>query len=144
MRKFVVVVLFYFLCVSSSYTQFETIFNVIKYVESNNNISAVGDNGKALGVLQIHKICVDDINRLYGTSFTYYDRLNEACSMEMFTLYLSHGITRIRWLNGRPATESEIVRMWNGGIYRGYSKKSTLKYYKRYRQVKEWLKKKKK
>ena len=28
-------------------------------VESNGNVDAVGDNGKALGCLQIHKICIE-------------------------------------------------------------------------------------
>ena len=35
-------------------------------VESRGNSNAIGDNGKAIGCLQIHKGVVEDVNRIYG------------------------------------------------------------------------------
>jgi hypothetical protein len=41
-------------------------------VESNGDCSAVGDDGKALGCLQIHACVVEDVNRIYGTSYDWH------------------------------------------------------------------------
>ena len=40
-------------------------------VESRGNAAAVGDSGKALGILQIHATMVADANRIAGTHFTH-------------------------------------------------------------------------
>ncbi len=105
---------------------------IIKHVESRGNTEIIGDNGKAYGVLQIHKICVDDVNRIYGTDYTHQDAFNEQCSNEIFELYINHGVKLyIKKYNRRPS-EQDIVRMWNGSIYNGYNKESTIKYYDKY------------
>jgi hypothetical protein len=128
------------LCVSLSIPSYATdldqIYNIIKHVESNNKESAIGDNGKAYGVVQIHKICVADINRIYKTEYTHRQAFDETCSREMFMLYISYGIKVFNLIRCRSPTEEEIVKMWNGGIYRGYLKKSTRAYYERYKKFK--------
>jgi hypothetical protein len=128
------------LCVSLSLSSYATdlgqIYDILKYVESNNKESAIGDNGKAYGVVQIHKICVADINRIYKTNYTHQQAFDETYSREMFMLYISYGIKRFKLIRCRSPTEEEIVRMWNGGIYRGYLKKSTRAYYRRYLEFK--------
>lgn len=112
-------------------------FEGIKYIESRNDPTAIGDNGKAYGIAQIHKIAVDDVNRMYGTSYTHEDAFNENCAEEIFHLYISAGIERFTKIYNRPPTEGEIVRMWNGGIYKGYRIKATIKYYRKYEQSAE-------
>jgi len=114
----------------------DLIFNNIKYVETNNNPNAIGDNGKAYGVVQIHKICIKDVNKTYNTNFTHEDAFNEEISKEIFKLYIRKGIKIFYRKHGRNPNEEEVVRMWNGGIYKGYIYKSTKKYYQKYLIIK--------
>lgn len=112
------------------------IYEVIRQVESRGDTLAVGDGGKALGVVQIHKIAIDDVNRIYGTDFKHSDAFSEKKSKKIFLLYIKAGIKRFRRLMGREPTEEVIVRFWNGGIYKGHLKKSTIKYYNKYLKIK--------
>ena len=57
-------------------------------VESSFNPSAVGDNGDAVGLLQIHECVIQDVNRVYGTSYTLDDRLNPQASVAICTCLL--------------------------------------------------------
>src|SRR5437016_4870604 len=68
-----------------------------------------GDNGAALGVLQIHKIVVDDVNKFApaGERFTYEDRANVEKSKRMLTIYLNH--------YARDLSFADKARIWNGG-----------------------------
>ena len=58
--------------------------------ESRGNTSAIGDGGKAVGVLQIHPIMVREANRIIAMkggekdTYTYDDRYNREKSIEMF------------------------------------------------------------
>jgi hypothetical protein len=114
-------------------------FKGIKYIESMNKPDAIGDAGKAFGIAQIHKVAVDDVNRMYGTNYTHEDAFDVNCAEEIFHLYITAGIKRFTRIYKRPPTEGEVVRMWNGGIYQGYRIKQTLKYYIRYeRTTKQW------
>ena len=116
-----------------------SIVEILKHVETNYNTEAIGDNGKAYGILQIHKIVIDDVNRIYGTTYIHQDAFNEVCAVEVFNLYIKAGIKRYEALRCRSPTEQDVVRFWNGGIYSGYKKKSTLKYYRKYIQYKTKL-----
>lgn len=131
------------LCLSLSSFLFaydlDEIYDIIKYVESSNNPKAIGDDGRAYGVVQIHKSCVMDINRLYNTNYTHKQAFDEAYSREMFMLYMSYGIKRFKKRYCRSPTEEEVVRFWNGGIYKGYKMKATKKYYKKYLRYKKLL-----
>lgn len=135
MERFIIIILLV-LSLSSHASNLEQIFAVLKHVETDNRADAIGDNGKAYGIIQIHKICVADINRIYNTSYTHEDAFDVACSREMFMLYIAHGIKLFSQVRCRSPTEGEIVRMWNGGIYKGYLKSSTLQYYERFKKYK--------
>ena len=100
-------------------------------VESGGDASAIGDNGAAVGCLQIHKIVVDDVNRVYDTSFVYADRYDRAKSIELAKLYLKHYCTEKRL--GRQPTVQDAARIWNGGP-NGYKKKATLPYWRKVKQ----------
>lgn len=70
---------------------------ILSVIESNNNPKAIGDNGKAVGVLQIHKVMVDDVNRIIRLHYTktthfygYNDRRSVKKSREMVRIYLRH------------------------------------------------------
>lgn len=99
-------------------------------VESGGNPSAVGDGGKAVGVLQIHQEVIDDVNRIAGASFTAKDRLNRDASIEIFRIYVNHYATEARL--GRPVLVQDIARIWNGGP-RGHKKLATVGYWVRVR-----------
>lgn len=108
-----------------------SLFMACAFVESGLNPNAVGDEGKSVGIVQIQKIVVDDVNEYLkkkGSSFryTYEDRKSVAKSYKIFKLYLD------RWADGKSL---EIkARIWNGGP-KGDHKKATKSYWKRVEQV---------
>jgi len=93
-------------------------------IESGGNDFAKGDNGDAIGCLQIHAGVVKDVNRIYGTAYRWpescYDR---AKSINICRLYLDHYAPK-------TATDEMKARIWNGGP-KGHRKKATLKYWER-------------
>ena len=98
-------------------------FRAICVIESHGHADAVGDKGAAVGIAQIHKILVDDVNRIQSRKhFFYIDRLSPNESYEMFRIYVMHYAP-----NGGPEQWS---RIWNGGP-RGAEKSSTLRYWER-------------
>ncbi len=91
----------------------------------------VGDNGKALGCLQIHKEVVADVNRIYKTQFKHEDALNPVLAKEICELYLKHyageTLRRIRpgeFAQGDAGASEICARIWNGGPA-GWKKTST-------------------
>ena len=112
-------------------SDWDRLINAIIYVESRGNDSAVGDNGKAVGCLQIHPIMVREVNRLLAkydipTTYTLEDRYSREKSIEMFNIvseeyYCCEDYTFTDY--------AEIVaRRWNGGP-RGHKKRATIKYF---------------
>lgn len=108
----------------------------IKQVESSNGLYPIGDGGRAHGSFQVHKICVDDVNRVYKTEYTHQDMFDDDKAEAVFLYYLSYGVILFEEKHGRPPTEEEVVRMWNGGIYKGYTYNDTNKYYENYVRAK--------
>lgn len=129
-RLFLLAMLFAVSFTAGAETLDETM-DILKYVESEHNPEAIGDDGKAYGILQIHKVAVDDVNRVYGTSYTHEDAFDIQKSEEIFELYIKHWAAKICDREGREATTEDIVRIWNGGP-RGYLKGSTEWYLKKY------------
>jgi hypothetical protein len=70
--------------------QNERFFKALGMVESNNDPVAIGDGGKARGIYQLWKIYVDDVNRIYGTSYIHDDAYNETKAREIVTAYLTY------------------------------------------------------
>ena len=106
-----------------TYSKWDTFVDAVIYVESRGNDSAVGDNGRAIGCLQMHRILAKyDV----PTTYTLEDRYSRDKSIEMFNIiseeyYCCEDYTFTDYV--------EIVaRRWNGGP-RGDKKKSTIKYW---------------
>ena len=96
--------------------------------ESGGNPHAVGDGGRAIGVLQIHPIMVRDVNRILGYDrWTLEDRWSAAESRAMLEVYLGH--------YGATSYE-EAARKWNGGPG-GHLKASTVPYWEKVREALE-------
>ena len=113
---------------SSAAAPSERLIDALVHVESKGVVHVVGDNGKAVGPLQIHKEVVDDVNRAYGTGYTYGDRKSLWKSREICRKYLLlHG--------GTKASNEKYARIWNGGP-NGHRKGSTRGYWVK---VRRWL-----
>jgi hypothetical protein len=94
----------------------------IEHVESGGDASAVGDEGRAVGCLQIHKILVDDANRILGRKeFSYADRSNRERSYKIYEVIVG------QWSD---ASRETIARRWNGGPS-GEKKSQTKSYWAR-------------
>ena len=116
----------------------DDLVNSICQVESRNNPNAVGDNGKSVGIAQIQKICVDDVNRILklqkkSKRFTYDDRKNVEKSKEMMKIYLSFYGRLYEKETGLKVTPKILARIWNGGP-KGYKVKATYAYYQKVRK----------
>ena len=111
------------------------IVNNLKEVETNNNPKAIGDNGRAYGVLQIHNICIKDVNKVYGTSFSHKDAFIPHKAEVIALLYLKQGVKLFKRKYNKLPTDEEIIRMYNGSIYNGYKKRTTKRYYKKYLSI---------
>ena len=103
-------------------------------IESGGDPLAIGDKGEAVGILQIHKCVVDDVNRVYGTKYSYADRLNAGKSKEICRKYLTYWGKHYERKTGKPATLEILSRIWNGGPS-GWQKKATEKYWQKVEKV---------
>jgi hypothetical protein len=106
----------------------DKLVNALIKVESKGNNTAVGDNGNAVGCLQLWTTYVKDASSK-KQKFTPADRTSRAKSIAIFKAYMDKYATDTRLaairnelcsLEGRPAnaiTDDEIIcRMHNGGM----------------------------
>jgi hypothetical protein len=89
-------------------------------VESGGRDNAIGDNGRALGPLQIHRAVVLDVNRITGSHYRWESMTNRAQARAVCEAYLKH--------YGRGCTTEQLARRWNGGPA-GDRKQATLSYW---------------
>jgi hypothetical protein len=89
-------------------------------VESSGNDLAIGDQGRAIGPLQIHRAVVTDVNRITGANYQWQQMTNRAQARAVCQAYLEH--------YGRGATTEQLARRWNGGPT-GDRKSATLPYW---------------
>jgi hypothetical protein len=102
-----------------------TLLAALLAVESGGNDRAVGDHGRAIGALQIHAAVVEDVNRIHGTRYTHAGMARRRDAVAVATLYLGTYATQERL--GRPVTDEDRARIWNGGPD-GWRKAATLGY----------------
>lgn len=97
------------------------------------NDHAVGPHGER-GVLQITPILVDDVNRItHGAlNFTVRDCYNRTLSVAMLEIYLGHYATEERL--GRPVTDADRARIWNGGP-NGWKSPATVGYARKFERA---------
>ena len=84
---------------------YELACKVLAQVESNGLFLAVGDHGRAVGLMQTWKIQVREVNRILGEDkYTYNDRFSGSKSREMVLIYLKRAAeehpkdSEVRWL----------------------------------------------
>lgn len=88
--------------------------------------SAVGDNGKAVGILQIWPIMVKEVNRVAGSAYTLEDRNDPKKSIEMFVLFQTYHNPQLK--------EEVALKLWNGGK-KGMLNGRSNKYWNRYQRL---------
>ena len=76
--------------------------------------TVVGDNGKAYGRYQIHKIMVDDYNRISGKSAKHSDAFDPKFSQELAKVVLTHYANHIH-SKGITPNSDHLLYIWNGG-----------------------------
>ena len=84
-----------------------SLISALMIVESSNNDMAIGDQGRAIGCLQIHKSVVLDVNRITGSNYQWQQMTNRVQARAVCEAYLKH--------YGRGATTEQLARRWNGG-----------------------------
>ena len=104
-------------------------------VESRGNPRAYNRREDAVGIVQIRRACLTDVNRIarlegLAVRFTYTDRFDPAKSRRMWELYLGHYGTAYRQATGRAPTDQVYARIWNGGPA-GHAKAATRRYWRR-------------
>lgn len=114
-----------------------SIMKVLKRLESKNQKNLSGANGQYIGILQISKICIKEVNIFCGTSYVHKDAYNVKVSEDIFLRLMRRGISLFKAKHKKHPTEEQLVRMWNGGVYNGYNKSSTKKYYAEYLRQKK-------
>ena len=106
--------------------QMELLLNAIAAVESRHDSGAVGDNGRAVGIYQIHRSYWADGTRILGVTWDYRDARDPQKARQVVRAYLSH--------YGKGKTLLEMARIHNGGPA-GHKKEATVTYARRIEQV---------
>jgi len=106
-------------------TTISNLISALIIVESSGNDMAIGDNGKAIGPLQIHKAVVLDVNRITGSHYRHQDMTNRAQARAVCEAYLKH--------YGKGCTTEQLARRWNGGPA-GDKKQATEAYWNKVRK----------
>lgn len=119
--KFFGIILFFIIPFMSQASQLDSLIDALVKVESKGDVNAIGDNGKAVGCLQIWCDVIEDVNRFSMVQYTYDDRYDYVKSKEICRKYLLH-------YGGRNASNETYARIWNGGP-KGHTKISTKKYW---------------
>jgi hypothetical protein len=97
-----------------------SLISALMIVESSNNDLAIGDQGRAIGCLQIHKAVVLDVNRITGSNYRWQSMTNRVQARAVCEAYLKH------W--GKGKTTEEQARIWNAGP-QGHKKKTATQAY---------------
>ena len=107
-------------------TTLSNLISALIIVESSGNDLAIGDQGRAVGPLQIHRGVVLDVNRFTGSHYRWEDMTNRVAARAVCQAYLTH--------YGRGATTEQLARRWNGGPT-GDRKTATVAYWRRIQKV---------
>ena len=124
--KFTFIFIFIFITNLSFGQVSDRFLNALEQVESKGNASAVGDNGRALGCLQIWPAVVTDANRIAGTNYRHADAFDRVKARAMARAYLNYYASKRRI--GHDPSNQDLARIWNGGP-RGHRKTATLSYW---------------
>jgi hypothetical protein len=101
-------------------TTLSNLISALIIVESSGNDQAIGDNGRAVGPLQIHRGVVQDVNRITGSHYRHSEMTNRVAARAVCEAYLK--------AYGKGASTEQLARRWNGGPT-GDRKTATMAYW---------------
>jgi soluble lytic murein transglycosylase-like protein len=84
-------------------------------VESSLNPLAIGDDGNAVGYLQITPAVIKDVNYFYDRDYVLDDRFDKKKSVNICALYLKHWGEHYEKQTGSKPTAEIYAKIWNGG-----------------------------
>lgn len=109
---------------------------VIAMVESGGDPTPPdGDGGLAFGMYQIHSGYVEDVNRVYGTTYTHEDARNKETAELIVVRYLRYWANRYELNTGKVATAEDYFRLHNGGCHFWKKEHKTDGYWKKCQNV---------
>lgn len=101
----------------------DRLLHALKMAESGCKSDAIGDSGKAVGILQLRKVYVDDANRILGrTAYSYADRYSVQKSEEMARTVLTHYGKHYERKTGLRCTDEVLARIHNRGFSQWHDK----------------------
>ena len=109
--------------------QQQELVDALIIVESSGQDDAVGDNGNAIGCLQIWEIYWIDATERSGIGGSYKDCFKRDYAIKVFDAYMKR-YAREAWTNPEKFDAEKVARIHNGGP-RGYKKKATKKYWEK-------------
>ena len=88
-------------------------------VESRGNSKAIGDHGRAYGILQIHQGVIQDVNRWYGLQYRHRDAFDPVKARKICKLYTY----RLLNYKNKQATLYNVALCWNRNatLYKRYA-----------------------
>ncbi len=98
-------------------------------VESSGVSTAIGDDGLAYGVLQIHAAYVQDAAEYAKTDWTHEDAFDPKIAEQIFIAYMKRYANDSKRPKGMSRNEF-IARIHNGGP-NGFAKQSTVRYWQK-------------
>lgn len=111
----------------------DSMLPVFKTVESNHRAWVTGDSGRAIGILQIHRPVVIEVNQHYGTKYSHHDMFDSCKAEDVYFKYMTRGYHLYKKRNKTKPTKKEMILMWNWGIHHIILKKKTNNiYYNKY------------
>lgn len=130
MKKLIIVMVAVLCSLCRAATVSDDLLDALEQVESGGNEHAIGDNGEALGCLQIHEMVIDEVNRIKGWQCDWeYHSFHRITARAICRAYLQHwGAVYERRHPGKTADDQVLARIWNGGP-NGWHKPATLAYW---------------
>ena len=99
---------------------------ILMTVESGGDTNAVGDDGKAFGMYQLHAAYVQDAAEYSEIEYNHYDAFSPQVASKIVEAYMARYATERRI--GRQVTIEDVCRIHNGGP-NGYKRASTDAYW---------------
>ena len=91
---------------------------VIAMVESGGNPTPPdGVNGMEFGMYQITSAYVEDVNRIYGTTYSHEDARDRKTAELIVVRYLRYWANRYEINTGKRAAAEDYFRLHNGGCH---------------------------
>ncbi len=108
--------------------------SAIAKIESSGNPLAIGDNGKAIGMYQLHKAVVIDYNKATGSNYRHKDMLDASIANKVANWYFGDLARMLRYY-GKPVTVENVLTAYNIGIGKAVKGCKAVKYIAKYNRL---------